>query len=1202
MDDWSMFERARPHRKWRPNTSIISSPKRWWQFAINRQLEQIRNKNICRESKALFARLHLVNTYCKAYRHRLNCFLTSQLKGSQNVSSPSFDANKLTINAPKYSHEETTLIKQIEHGADFSYTDLHVLREAVFQKMLSELKLQFSSNTNENSRTSSPFQIIEAEQEIKEENNNISKIGQQQVQQQNGGGGWLNWMTNWFGSEEKNNEFLEKENDLILNDSVYLNNLSTPKLTSPRRDHALNPELEEIEKRMETEILQMLNDTLDDYNILRRDNLLAELVINFARVHLRIATDKASKQENNEKQQQKINLLMLTFDLDQLNGRIQISPKEHRTEMSINVGDLSIQQMQQQQQHFINNSEERKKDSNNSSKNNDDSLFCGFQEDILSNSDITTNLLFTIGRRNENKKTNNNFSSIVELFYKRLAPKMEIYHELNICCAPLAMLADDCFIATLREIVGRVEENNKSFQHSTPSTSNFSTTFKSSDESSLIFHQIFIFATIPELLIELRSQKAAQDCILSTLPKHRENCLSSQNNQKRTRRKRTSNSILFPLNFDINDVCNNVGEEEFNVEANNKNSEHQKNTTTNVKNYQNLKQTSIKTGKYEQNINKNKNTTTKTFGKNKLVFTPTTSNEHPNFTTIETSSSSSFVLASVYGLSFTFIKKHLQQQKLNKINVGFDSFNLKDLFEKTTNKNGDMLLKIGKEKAVSPNKDVSDGTVRSLSCPDLTTNNGSKNSNNNNNISPNKTTENSDSSSNLASTSLLNENLFVGETENNVCISQTMPTTKQQIENNVSNVKQNQKKKHCIEVVFVPNKHEVETSCKKANCIVTGNFDDEQTNVELFINRRTWLLLIDFFGFCSTSDINNKNVLDNNNNNYIMNIELNISSNLILSINYPKSELTPKLGIVYIQKPTFTVQIDLNVSSDPILISMQAHSFSLTDENSQIYSQRLRVGNFDNKLNGKSTPCIKMKLIKNRRNFNSSLNNNNNDFDIYLNLKIINDVVVNYIHSHRYYYALIDFWLQFSEIYDRLFIENEINKQSKQQLFGQQNLFDNLLKLRCKLDIEFTSGLNLYIPSSENSQKAVLFECDKILISNKFCRASQIKNLLQKHLGENLFRLQQQQLNNNSNENASPLLDDINIKIQHYSVYYGNFCKTKNINKNERISNKNDFTAYTFHKLQSVIENNNNNNNIHQEIQLYRNLSARTTHAGGFIF
>ena len=40
---------------------------------------------------------------------------------------------------------------------------------------------------------------------------------------------------------------------------------------------------------------------------------------------------------------------MLTFNLDQLYGRIHISPKEHRTEMSITVGDFSIQQMQQQQ-------------------------------------------------------------------------------------------------------------------------------------------------------------------------------------------------------------------------------------------------------------------------------------------------------------------------------------------------------------------------------------------------------------------------------------------------------------------------------------------------------------------------------------------------------------------------------------------------------------------------------------------------------------------------------------------------------------------------------------------------------------------------------------------------------------------------------------------------------------------------------------
>jgi len=55
-----------------------------------------------------------------------------------------------------------------------------------------------------------------------------------------------------------------------------------------------------------------------------------------------------------------------------------------------------------------------------------------------------------------------------------------------------------------------------------------------------------------------------------------------------------------------------------------------------------------------------------------------------------------------------------------------------------------------------------------------------------------------------------------------------MPTTKQQqqqVDNIVSNIKQqNQKKKHCIEVVFVPNKHEeVETSCKKVCVFVLYN-------------------------------------------------------------------------------------------------------------------------------------------------------------------------------------------------------------------------------------------------------------------------------------------------------------------------------------------------------------------------------------------
>uniref|UniRef100_A0A1I8BYP9 SHR-BD domain-containing protein n=1 Tax=Meloidogyne hapla TaxID=6305 RepID=A0A1I8BYP9_MELHA len=668
-----------------------------------------------------------------------------------------------------------------------------------------------------------------------------------------------------------------------------------------------------------------------------------------------------------------------------------------------------------------------------------------------------------------------------------------------------------------------------------------------------------------------RSQKAARDCILSTLSKPAENNSFLQTHTKK--RKRATNSVLLPLNFDINDIYNNNNdfEEEYIVEEN----EH--NINQNINKNKNIK---------KEETNKTK-ISTKTSFKNKLVSTTTsniTNSQHSNLTTATTinSTSSPFVLASICGLSFTFIKKDLQQQKLNKINVGFDSINLKDLFEKTTTTTNDesLLLRIGKEKKLKSDKNGPDGTFRSLSCPDLTTN-SSKHANN---ISINETIETSDSInliSNLPSTSLLEENLIVIEKEN-VGRHQTMPTIKQQIDNNIPNIKQNPKKNHSVEIVFIPNIQEgFETKYKKANCIVTGNFD-EQTDVELFINRRTWLLFMDFFGFCSSSDIN-KNVL--NNNNYIMRVELNVS-NLILSMNYPKSEFTPKLGIVYIQKPKFITQINLNVLSDPILIWMQAHSFSLTDENG-LFSQRLRVGNFD-KSNGKSPPCIQLKLVKNRRSMTSLPN----EFDIHLTLNVDSNIV-NYIHSHRYYYALLDFWLQFAELYDRLCIENEMQKQKPSQKNSQDA--NNLLKLRCKLDIDFTSGFRLYLPSSERSSLAVLFECDKVNISNQFCRASQIKNLLQKHLGKQQF---------NASNGSSLLLDDINIKIQHFSIYYGNFCVAKNIrSKNGRTSTKDDFTAYTFHKLQSAIGSDiDGNTNHNMEMQIYRNLSVRASHAGGFIF
>lgn len=49
----------------------------------------------------------------------------------------------------------------------------------------------------------------------------------------------------------------------------------------------LPPDLKEIEKLMEQEILDVLNESPDDSSILRRDNLLAELVFKLEKIVVR---------------------------------------------------------------------------------------------------------------------------------------------------------------------------------------------------------------------------------------------------------------------------------------------------------------------------------------------------------------------------------------------------------------------------------------------------------------------------------------------------------------------------------------------------------------------------------------------------------------------------------------------------------------------------------------------------------------------------------------------------------------------------------------------------------------------------------------------------------------------------------------------------------------------------------------------------
>lgn len=81
--EWSRFDRARQHRKWRPLSGVTESPKEWWRFAYWRILEQTRRQRTTASKDFVVQRAKLFNNYCRSYRRRLRAFVADEMAKQQ---------------------------------------------------------------------------------------------------------------------------------------------------------------------------------------------------------------------------------------------------------------------------------------------------------------------------------------------------------------------------------------------------------------------------------------------------------------------------------------------------------------------------------------------------------------------------------------------------------------------------------------------------------------------------------------------------------------------------------------------------------------------------------------------------------------------------------------------------------------------------------------------------------------------------------------------------------------------------------------------------------------------------------------------------------------------------------------------------------------------------------------------------------------
>jgi hypothetical protein len=141
-------------------------------------------------------------------------------------------------------------------------------------------------------------------------------------------------------------------------------------------------------------------------------------------------------------------------------SRVFLSPREHRTEISLSVGDMGVQRLRiaRQKTSKVSIQLQKSKLFQNASKQNsfddlleEESLFYGSGTNAV----IDTEVLFAIGQtkepevdeltssRTSNESTPTKTDPLLQLFYRRLAPRTNIFHEIKASFLPISIVYDE---------------------------------------------------------------------------------------------------------------------------------------------------------------------------------------------------------------------------------------------------------------------------------------------------------------------------------------------------------------------------------------------------------------------------------------------------------------------------------------------------------------------------------------------------------------------------------------------------------------------------------------------------------------------------------------------------------------------------------------------------------------------------------------
>lgn len=303
----------------------------------------------------------------------------------------------------------------------------------------------------------------------------------------------------------------------------------------------------------------------------------------------------------------------------------------------------------------------------------------------------------------------------------------------------------------------------------------------------------------------------------------------------------------------------------------------------------------------------------------------------------------------------------------------------------------------------------------------------------------------------------------------------------------------NLKPEMMIKMTYVDKMHsQFERKYKKRNCSIEIEMDE----MEMQMNRRTWAALLEMGGILGEDEHEKSEdanivttIVTSKSASFLVGCTLK-ARNWRVGMPFPKNHT--KLGVITLMNTELESTMELSESnSNTLAVKLMVDGMRIDDSTplfSEMYPERLILidEQFENGSNGFGVaPTAKRKLEDSKRiviDFIKYLGDDpKRECDISIAFHVPSNQKFYYVHTHRFFCALMDFWMQFNELM------NIVTKSKKLKI-------EESARTKCALDVDIQCATSFMMPLNSTSPEILLWQADSMKLKNTFKTLSALKS------------------------------------------------------------------------------------------------------------